>query len=143
MTTYANITSIHPSTAAQPSTSTEARNASPKLRITRRGRIVFGALASVLVAGALALGAMLAAPGAIASDELSATEFSYVLAQTGDSLWSIAQELDPAADTRDVVAEISRLNQLSSAGLQAGEAIAVPLRFTESDRAFSASEVGL
>lgn len=102
---------------------------STHLRLTRRGRIVFGGLATVLVAGALAVGAAFAAPGALASSEQNVQEFPYVVAQPGDSLWSIASSLDPNADARDVVAELVRLNQLAEPSLQVGDAIAVPMRF--------------
>lgn len=118
-----------------------AEPAQAKLRLTRRGRVVFGGLATVLVAAALAVGASFAAPGAIANGAESSQEFPYVLAQSGDSLWSIASELAPAADPREVVAEIVRLNQLQGADLQAGDAIAVPLRFAENDLTFPASEL--
>lgn len=114
---------------------------SGRMRLTRRGRIVFGGLATVLVAGALAVGASFAAPGAIASAEQSVQEFPYVVAQSGDSLWSIAAALDPNADTREVVAEIVRLNQLAEPSLQAGEALAVPLRFADNMMTSSYAEV--
>lgn len=114
-----------------------------KLRLTRRGRAVFGTL-GVLIAGAVLAGAaVLFAPNAVASDDFHETEFSYVLVQPGDSLWGIAQALDPGADTRDIVAELKRLNQLSTSDLEAGAAIAVPLRFAGADGMFSAEEVGL
>lgn len=103
---------------------------STQLRLTRRGRIVFGGLATVLVAGALAVGAAFAAPSALASSEQNVQEFPYVVAQPGDSLWSIASSLDPNADARDVVAELVRLNQLVEPSLQVGDAIAVPMRFS-------------
>lgn len=152
MTTTANVTpirsdvswetSVREASGRQTSTrQASAGQASTRLRLTRRGRIVFGGLASVLVAAALAVGAMLAAPGAVASGEQSAQEFPYVLAQPGDTLWGIASYLDPAADTRDVVAEIVRLNQMHGAELQAGDAIAVPLRFADNEMAFPASEL--
>ncbi|WP_084766670.1 LysM peptidoglycan-binding domain-containing protein [Leucobacter komagatae] len=110
-----------------------------RFRLTRRGRVVFGGLATVLVAGALAIGAAFAAPGAVANGAESTQEFPYVLVQAGDSLWSIASALEPGADPRDVVAEIVRLNQIDGASLQAGDAIAVPLRFEGSEHTLAAS----
>lgn len=142
MTTTANVTPIRSDVAREAAADQRsAQQASARLRLTRRGRIVFGGLATVLVAGALALGAMLAAPGAVASGEQSTQEFPYILAQSGDTLWGIASYLDPAADARDVVAEIVRLNQMHGAELQAGEAIAVPLRFADNEMTFPASEL--
>lgn len=142
MTTTAHVTPIRSGVAPQAATvQASAAQASTRLRLTRRGRIVFGGLATVLVAAALAFGAMLAAPGAVASGEQSTQEFPYMLAQSGDTLWGIASYLDPSADTRDVVAEIVRLNQLQGSELQAGDAIAVPLRFADNEMTFPASEL--
>lgn len=105
------------------------RRGSGKLRLTRRGRVVFGTLAALLIAGVFAIGAAILAPSAVATAEQSTQEFPRVLVAPGDSLWSIAANLDPAADTRDVVSEIARLNQISASSLVAGDSIAVPLRF--------------
>ncbi|MGO3147319.1 MAG: hypothetical protein ACTIJ6_06545 [Leucobacter sp.] len=114
---------------------------SAKLRLTRRGRLVFGGLATACVAGALAFAAMVGATGAVASQEQSVQEFPYVLALPGDSLWTIAAALDPAADPRDVVDEIVRLNQMTESGVQAGEAFAVPVRYADTELTFPASEL--
>ncbi|GAA1317494.1 LysM peptidoglycan-binding domain-containing protein [Leucobacter albus] len=134
MTATAIVTPLSPRIGAAASTV-----AGPaKLRLTRRGRIVFGGLATVLIAGALGVAAAFAAPGAEANGTVSSQEFPYVLAQSGDSLWSIASALDPAADPRDIVAELQRLNQIDAADLRAGDSIAVPLRFEGSDLTFAA-----
>lgn len=135
MTAIANVTPIRPLQSSDSTVAAAAPVGRVKLRLTRRGRIVFSTLGVALVVAILALVAMLAAPGAIASNEAGADEFPRVLVESGDSLWAIAESLDPAADTRDVVAEIVRLNQLRSSELQAGEVIAVPMRFAEHDRA--------
>lgn len=117
---------------------------SPKLRLTRRGRAVFGAFATVFVAAALAFVAAIAAPQAQASSEAGAErQFHYVVPQPGMSLWSVATELDPSKDPRDLVAEIVQLNQLEGSGVQAGQPLAVPLRYSEGDGVLSAEEVGL
>lgn len=113
--------------------------AATKLRLTRRGRLVFGGLATVLIAGVLGFAASFAAPGAIANGAEGVQGFPYVVAQSGDSLWSIATDLEPAADPRDVVAEIQRLNQMQASELQAGDAVAVPLRFEGNDLTFQGS----
>lgn len=141
MTALANVTPLHSGIDFVSGEPVQAAQGATKLRLTRRGRVVFGGLATALVAGALALAAMLGATDAVASDSQSAQEFPYVLAVPGDSLWSIAAELDPAADPRDVVNEIVRLNQMSGSELQAGESFAVPLRYADSERAFSAAEL--
>lgn len=113
------------------------------LRLTRRGRIVFGALATVLVASLLALIAVFSSPSALASDAQSTDEFSYIVVQPGESLWSVATALDPSMDPRDLVGEIVQLNKLTESGVQAGQPLAVPLRYSDSPIAVSADEVGL
>ena len=115
-----------------------------RLHLTRRGRVVFGALATVAVAGLLALAAAFAAPQASAADVASGGDrFHYVVAQPGTSLWSLATELDPKADPRDVVAEIVQLNQLGGSGVQAGQALAVPMRYADNPITVPAAELGL
>ena len=115
-----------------------------RLRLTRRGRVVLGALATVLVAGALALLATFVAPQANASDEAGAgQEFSYVVVTPGSSLWEIATQLDPSADPRDLVSEIVQLNQLTESGIDAGQPLAVPLRYADDPRTIPAAELGL
>ncbi|SDQ38953.1 LysM peptidoglycan-binding domain-containing protein [Leucobacter chromiiresistens] len=129
--------------AVQGQDSRETIDASGALRLTRRGRIVLGALATILVAGVLALLASLAAPEAMASGEgPNGEQFEYVVVQPGSSLWSLASDLDPAADPRDLITEIVQLNQLDDSSVQAGEAIAVPLRYSDNPLVVSGDELG-
>ncbi len=115
-----------------------------RLRLTRRGRVVFGALATVFVAGLLAFVATLGAPQALASNtQADGQQFHYVVVQPGASLWSVATELDSSADPRDLVAEIVQLNQLVGSGVEAGQPLAVPLRYSESPAVVSADDLGL
>lgn len=101
------------------------------LRLTHRGRVVFGTLGTLLAAGLLALLASLGATSASASAEQSEQSFSTVVAAPGDSLWAIAESLDPQGDPRDLVAELVTLNGMDGSSVQAGESIAVPLRFSD------------
>ncbi len=102
-----------------------------RLRLTARGRRVVVGLVSLPLAAAVFLGA-LAGGEALASRSASAPtgEFTTVLVEPGDSLWSIALEVAPAADPRDVVDEIVRLNALGSSSVTAGQRIAIPTEFT-------------
>jgi hypothetical protein len=93
------------------------------LRITRRGKTVLGLAIALPV---IALSVFLASPGALADGEHSANDFEYVTVLNGDTLWSIATEIAPREDPRDVVAEIIALNQLPSAALMPGQQIALP-----------------
>lgn len=120
-----------------------ARQGKTRLRITRRGRVVLGALITLLVVGLLAAAATLGASRAIASNEAGNADFGYVVVQPGDTLWSVATELDPSSDPRDIIAEIVRLNQLGGSDVQAGEAIAVPLRYSHAPGVTSGKELGI
>ncbi|RGE23816.1 LysM peptidoglycan-binding domain-containing protein [Leucobacter sp. wl10] len=114
-----------------------------RLRLTRRGRVVFGGVATVLVAGLLAFLAAIGAPRAIASDSGSSQQFQYVVVQPGSSLWEVATQLDPSADPRDLVAEIVQLNQLDDSGVVAGQPLAVPMRYAESPVTVPEDQLGI
>lgn len=115
-----------------------------RLRLTRRGRIVVGTLVTILVAAVLAAAALFASPQAVASaDAREGQEFGYVIVAPGASLWEVAAEIDAATDPRDLVAEIVRLNQFDDSGVQAGQPVAVPLRYADHEHVIAASELGL
>lgn len=114
-----------------------------RLRLTRRGRAVFGTLATLLVIGALAIAAMFGGSQAVATAESGGADFGYVVVLPGESLWSVASALDANVDPRDLVAEIVQLNKLDGSGVQAGQPIAVPLRYADAPGVVSASELGL
>lgn len=118
-----------------------AGEGSGRLRITRRGRAVLGVLIALLVAGLVAAAMLFGSARATASDEAGGADFGYVVVQPGESLWAVATALDPAADPRDVIAEIVRLNQLGGSDVQAGQPIAVPLRYSEAPGVVSAADL--
>lgn len=96
-----------------------------RLRITRRGRGVLAVLGALpIVAGAFVFG--LNGGGAVASGESSDVQFQYVTVRAGESLWSLAEDIAPDSDPRDVVSDLLSLNQLASAGLEPGQRLAVP-----------------
>ena len=102
----------------------------PVLRITRRGRFVLGtlmALPAVALAGSIAMSSLPAA----ATVETTASTFDYVTVQPGESLWSVAERVAPAADPREVIAEIERLNGLESSAVAAGESLAIPAAYAD------------
>jgi hypothetical protein len=108
------------------------RKASVRLRITRRGRIVLALLVSLPLMAGLVAFAILGfggASSATASGDVSGSSFEYVTVQAGETLWGLAEEIAPAADPRDVIADIVNLNQLSSAEVQPGQKLAVPSRY--------------
>jgi LysM repeat protein len=103
--------------------------ATPRLRLTRRGRAVVTALAALpLIVAALAFG--LNGGVATATSTSSSTTFQYVTVEAGQSLWQLALEIAPSADPREVISDVVQLNQLSSADVQAGQRLAIPVRYS-------------
>lgn len=107
-----------------------AMNASPapatptRLRLTRRGRVVFATMAVLpILAGGLVWGAGVAQATVDEAD----VAFAYVTVDSGETLWQIAEREAPRRDPRDVVDEIVSLNQLPTALLQPGQRLALPV----------------
>lgn len=96
----------------------------PRLRLTRRGRVVIAALALV----AVALLAIVFGPSGAATGESGASApYATITVQPGQTIWEIAAAANPNGDIRDTVDQIIRLNALESAsGLQMGAQLAVP-----------------
>ncbi|QHC62338.1 LysM peptidoglycan-binding domain-containing protein [Rathayibacter festucae] len=118
--------------SAQHVTAAEQPGARTRLRLTRRGRAVLATLGALpLVAGAFVFG--LNGGGAVASGESADVEFQYVTVRAGESLWSLAEELAPDSDPRDVVYDIQSLNQLANAGLEPGQRLAIPAQYDLAD----------
>ena len=103
----------------------------PPLRITRRGRAVLTAAVSIPLA---ALALVLALNGGMATAVpglgAQAGHFQQVTVQSGQSLWQLAETLAPAADPRDVIADIVHLNQLPGADVHAGQKLAIPAGYS-------------
>ena len=101
----------------------------PRLRLTSRGRFVFGTLAAIpVVAIAIFLG--IGSGGAAATLDSGSTNFQYVSVAPGQSLWQLAEQIAPQADPREVVADILSLNNLSSGDVQPGQELAIPAQYT-------------
>ncbi|HEY0374826.1 MAG TPA: LysM peptidoglycan-binding domain-containing protein [Amnibacterium sp.] len=98
-----------------------AAPASPRLRLTRRGRVVLVLLPAVLALSSALVG--VSAPFAQADPAASSRA---VVVRGGDTLWSIAERLAPARDPRDVVAELEQVNHLPGAVVLAGSRLSVP-----------------
>ncbi|GAA4490592.1 LysM peptidoglycan-binding domain-containing protein [Microbacterium panaciterrae] len=105
-----------------------------RLRITARGRRVLAALVTLPIAAAIAFAAV-SGGSALASGELTgANTFATVTVQSGDTLWSIAGEVAPKVDPRDVVAAISKLNLIDGGVISVGQHLAIPAQYSTAGR---------
>lgn len=100
----------------------------PRLHITRRGRVVLGALIAVPVAVVMAVSA-LSGLSAQAGSSQSTASFDYITVAAGESLWDLAGWVAPDADPREVVASLIELNQLDSGDVRPGQRLAIPLAY--------------
>ncbi len=115
-------TALAPATTALPAMT-------PRLRLTRRGRIVFGTLLAAPLALVLAISAFSSQPAQAGSATSSAT-FEYVTVASGESLWELAEWIAPESDPRDVIAAIVSLNQLPTTDVHPGQRLAVPAAYS-------------
>jgi len=117
-------------TAARLATRSVAAGRSTRLRLTVRGRRVLAVLAALPAVIALSA-AVLGGGAALASRDAGAPagSFTTVTVSSGESLWSIAEEIAPGHDPRDVVDDIVRLNALDSVVVQAGQSLAIPAAY--------------
>jgi hypothetical protein len=106
---------------------TRPETANPPLRLTRRGRVVV-AVAAALVLAALSL--VIASAAQATNHPVSSRAARQGLAQVtvhpGQSLWSVAESADPAADTRVVIQQIIELNGLTGNVVFTGQRLWVP-----------------
>ncbi|MBT2486706.1 MULTISPECIES: LysM peptidoglycan-binding domain-containing protein [unclassified Microbacterium] len=106
-----------------------------RIRLTARGRGVLLALAAVPLAVGIAFaaisgGSAIASGGDASAVSGSSADFVTVTVMPGDTLWSIASSIAPAADPRDVIGEITRLNLLPTGQLQIGQELAIPAQYS-------------
>lgn len=111
--------------ASEPTATREAQVG--RLRLTRRGRVVFTSLAAIPLALWVVV-AVLSAGGAAADADGAGVGagLAYVTVDAGASLWEIAVAVDPSADPRVVIDEIVRINGLVDAVIEPGQRLAVP-----------------
>jgi len=107
--------------AVRPST---AALASP-VRITRRGRLLLLALVAVLAFALVSLGQVAASAGPADGGTDEPVSATWVV-QPGETLWVIAQRVDPQTDPRETVARIVAMNDLPSSSVQAGQELQIP-----------------
>ena len=98
-----------------------------RLRLTRRGRIVLSVLAALPVIVAMLLS--LVNGGVAAADAGGSTVTITVSA--GQTLWSLAEVIAPAANPADVVADIVAVNALDGGAVQAGQSLVLPAAYVD------------
>jgi hypothetical protein len=97
------------------------------LRLTRRGRIVVAVATALLLAVlSLVIAASAQATSHPASPGAAQRSLVQVTVRPGQSLWSVAENADPNADTRVVVQQIIELNGLTGNLVFAGQRLWVP-----------------
>lgn len=112
---------------SEPRTSAAQRQ---KIRLTRRGRLVFRGLPLLTLLALVVLGALtFIAPGEAksATFDPAAPVSQTVTVVHGDTLWSIAAEVAPGEDNRDVINRIMQINDLTSGQLVPGQVLEVPV----------------
>ena len=97
------------------------------LRLTRRGRIVVAVATALLLAVlSLVIAASAQATSHPAPSGAAQRNLVQVTVRPGQSLWSVAENADPDADTRVVVQQIIELNGLTGNVVFAGQRLWVP-----------------
>ncbi|GAA4164214.1 hypothetical protein GCM10022251_48320 [Phytohabitans flavus] len=94
--------------------------AKPRLRLTRRGRVVVFAFFLLLAAAAVTV----AASASRAADRSGPATTTVV--ERGDTLWSIADRHHLSGDRLAVIEEIRRLNSLDDYTVYAGQELRLP-----------------
>ena len=103
-----------------------ARSVRPAARITRRGRLVLLGLVVALAFAVISLGQVAAQAGSTDPAGDAGPVSSTWVVQPGETLWVIAERLDPDADPRETVARIVAMNDLPSSSVVAGQELVVP-----------------
>ena len=103
-----------------------ASSVRPAPRITRRGRLVLLGLVVALAFALISLGQVAAQAGSAgAADDSGPVSATWVV-QPGETLWVIAERLDPDADPRETVARIVAMNDLPSSAVLVGQELLIP-----------------
>ena len=95
--------------------------------LTRRGRLALVAVIVAVLFGAFSLGRSAAEAAPEPQAALPAPVVQLATVQAGESLWSLAERIAPDNDTREVVAQIRRLNDLNGSHLQVGQQLVLPV----------------
>lgn len=113
-----------PPVAVRPLTSAVAGSAG-SVRITRRGRLVLLALVAVLAFALVSLQQVAASAGPADGGAGEPVSTTWVV-QPGETLWVIAERVDPQTDPRETVARIVAINDLPGSSVLAGQELQIP-----------------
>ena len=105
-------------------TTRRAARPAPAVRLTRRGRVTLFVL---LVAAVFVTLTVFGSQSAATGEAGAPVETRMVLVAEGDTLWAIASEIAEPGEVRDMIHHIQKLNALSTASLQRGQELAVPV----------------
>ncbi|NHC13658.1 LysM peptidoglycan-binding domain-containing protein [Motilibacter deserti] len=94
------------------------------LRLTTRGKAVIVVALAILALLALSWGR---GGGVQASSTSAGPATAYTSVEPGDTLWAIALRVAPQDDPRDTVDRILELNALTTAKIEPGQRLIVPL----------------
>ncbi len=97
-----------------------ARRPKPRLRLTRRGRLVLVVLFLVAVGGLAAI----LSPASRAADP--AAPLPVAVVQPGDTLWSVVARHRPSDTPFRMIEEDRRLNDLEGVTVHAGQQLVLP-----------------
>lgn len=93
------------------------------VRLTLRGRLVLALAGTfVFLFGWITIGS----GSADASVDSAAAAGEFVVVQPGESLWSIATDIAPHSDPREVILRIREMNDLGANHVYPGQSLAVP-----------------
>ncbi len=116
-----------PGVALSPSPVQAGPVARPTLVLTRRGRLVLR-LGSLLLAAAAGIAAFaLSQWPAQAGFGGSPAPTTHHLVMPGETLWSIAQQVQPTGDPRPLIEDIRQLNHLDRSSLLVGDDLLLPV----------------
>jgi LysM repeat protein len=115
-------------TVTTDSSATTIRTATPRLRITARGRAVVTGLVALPIVTAVGL-LVLNGGGAIATGSAPSEPLKSVTVMAGESLWDLAEDIAPQDDPREVIADLVSLNTLVSAEVRPGQQLDVPREY--------------
>jgi len=112
---------------ATPPEPARGQAAAVPLRLTRRGRVVVAVAAALLLAVlSLVIAASAQATSHPLPSRIAQQHLTQVTVRPGQSLWSVAENADPGADTRAVIQQIVELNGLTGDVVFAGQRLWVP-----------------